>query len=346
VRPVREVLVVELLGGLGDVLMVLPAVHALARSHPGAAVRVLTFRPGSELLAADPHVAEVVAVGRGPDGTARRAVERELARRPYDLAVSTTRYDGIAEVCEAGAPRAVTDLWRRPPETERVDRRYLRVLWADGVIAAEHADLPVHLHLTRTERAAGRAALTRVLRGTRPPAPPVVLVAGSGMRVKEWPAARWSALAGRLRAAGHPVLAVTPPGERVRIRGAVSLPPADLRGLAAFLAAVGARGGTVVGGDTGPVRLGAAVGARTVALFGPTLASRYGLAGPAPGSVDLQGLPGCEVRRPLAISEQECWWTARCPLTGGGAPACLSAVAVDDVLAAVSPAVPAAAAAV
>jgi ADP-heptose:LPS heptosyltransferase len=88
---VRRILLVELLGGLGDVLMVLPSVHALARSHAGAGVTVLTFAPGDRLLAADPHVAEVVAVDRGPDGTARAAVERELARRSYDLVFTTTR---------------------------------------------------------------------------------------------------------------------------------------------------------------------------------------------------------------------------------------------------------------
>ena len=41
----------------GDVLLVLPAVHALARSHPGAEVTVLTFAPGDVLLAHDPLVA-------------------------------------------------------------------------------------------------------------------------------------------------------------------------------------------------------------------------------------------------------------------------------------------------
>lgn len=336
---VREVLVVELLGGLGDVLMVLPSVHALARSHPRATVRVLTFQPGDELLVADPHVAEVIAVRRGPDDTARSAVERELRRRPYDLVVTTTRYGGIGELC-AWVPRAVTDLWREPPETERVDRRYLRLLRADGVIDPAYADLPVRVHLTRAELAAGRTAVARVPGGSDPP---VVLVPDSGMRVKEWPARRWAELATRLRSAGHPVLSVTPPTTQAPapIPGALPLPPAGLRGLAAMLAAVGASGGTVVGGDTGPVRLAAAAGARTVALFGPTLASRYGVAepagpaGPSAGSVDLQGLPGCTVRRPLAISEQECWWSAACPLTGGGAPACLADLTVDAVAAAV-----------
>jgi len=73
----------------------------------------------------------------------------------------------------------------------------------------------------------------------------------------------------------------------------------------------------------------AAVGARTVGIFGPTLATRYGL---GPPGVDLQGLPGCPHRRPTAITEQVCWWEARCPLSSVG-PACMTDVATARVLA-------------
>jgi ADP-heptose:LPS heptosyltransferase len=87
----------------------------------------------------------------------------------------------------------------------------------------------------------------------------------------------------------------------------------------------------VVGSDTGPVRVAAAVGARTVGLFGPTAAARYGLDPPA---VDLQGLPGCPHRRPTAITEQVCWWEARCPLSADG-PACMAELDPSAVLAAI-----------
>ena len=67
-------------------------------------------------------------------------------------------------------------------------------------------------------------------------------------------------------------------------------------------------------------------------LFGPTVAGRYGYRGA--GAVNLQGLPGCEVRTPTAITDQECWWSARCPLTADHAPACMAAITPADVLAA------------
>ena len=338
----RRILVVELLGGFGDVLLVLPAVHALARSHPGAEVTVLTFTPGDVLLAHDPYLARVVATSDHTDGVPRTVVEAELdaaerAGRAYDLVVTTTTYDGIGELCASRAPHAVTNLWRNPPADERIDRRFLRLLVEDGFVDARFVDEPLEVTLTAAERHAARERLQNLVPvmhvsgAPRVTSPPVVLVPGSGMRVKEWPAERWTGLAARAAAAGHPVLTAGAGGSEP-VPGTRLLPPGGLRDLAANLAVVGEAGGVVVGGDTGPVRLATAVGTRAVALFGPTVVGRYGL-DPRLGT-SLQGLPGCEVRRPLAITEQECWWSARCPLTGDE-PACLADLAVDQVAAAV-----------
>ena len=323
--PIRRILVVELLGGFGDLLLVLPAVHALARSHPGAELTVLTFTPGDALLRSDPAVAEVVATGDHTDGVPRQTVAAELARVAYDLVVTTTGYDGVDALCAAAAPRSATNLWRNPPPDERVDRRFLRLLAADGLIDPALADLPVRVHLTADERAAGRADLASLLDDAA--GPPLLLVPGSGMRVKEWPADRWADLVTRAAAAGRPAL-LAGGLSAGQLPGTRALPPRDLRTFAAQLAAVGERGGVVVGGDTGPLRLATAVGTRAVGLYGPTLADRYG---PDPAlSRVVQGLPECEIRRPTAITEQECWWSARCPWTGGPS-ACMAAIAVDQV---------------
>ncbi|OAA23351.1 ADP-heptose:LPS heptosyltransferase [Frankia sp. EI5c] len=352
----REILFVELLGGFGDLLIALPAVHRLADSHPTARLRVLTFAPGGQLLARDPRVAEVIELTDHTGPALRRSVAAALARHPPDLAVTTTRHSGLPALLTAGTPGvAVTDLWRCPPADERVGDRYLDLLAADGWVdgtgradgtgsgadppagdggCADARPQPGRLALDPAELAAGQRLVDALTDGRRGP---VLCVPDAGMAVKRWPADRWAALVQRLAAAGRPVLTSragpSPPAAASR-----ALPPLSLRGLAAVCAAVGRRGGAVVGGDTGPVRLAAAVGTPTVGLFGPTLAARYGFgAGALAGgpATDLQGLPGCPVRRPAAITEQECWWTARCPLAADG-PACLANLTVTDVIAALS----------
>lgn len=322
-RAHDRVLVVDLLGGLGDLVMVLPAVHALARRH--APVRVLTHAPGDALLRHDPAVAAVEVADRGDE---RRAVVAALDRHDPDLVVTTTRYGGIAEEIESRRVRCVTNLWRDPPASERVGDRYLRILADEGLVDTAPVDAaPVapRVHLTGPERERGR----RLLAAHLPAGAPVLLVPAAGMAVKVWP--HWAALVTRLHRLDRPVAVV---GERATAIGpARPLPPTDLRGLAAIFAAAAERDGVLVGPDTGPMRVAAAVGARTVGLFGPTVATRYGL---EPPGVDLQGLPDCPHRRPTAITEQVCWWDASCPLSAT-TPACMTAITVDDVLAALAP---------
>jgi ADP-heptose:LPS heptosyltransferase len=310
-----RVLVVDLLGGLGDLVMALPVVHALHRRHVRADLHVLTHAPGDVLLHHDPAVTEVVRAERGRE---RAAVLVELDRWRPDLVVTTTRYDGIAEAIEDLAPRSVTNLWRSPPPDEPVTARYLRILADEDVIDRRDVDLVPRIVLTDAERAEGERVLAAEER-------PVVLVPSAGMAVKEWP--RWrelaTALAGRAFVVGEPQVLDAWRGGPARL-----LAPLPLRGLAAVFAAVGRRDGVVVGPDTGPLRMAAAVGARTVGIFGPTLATRYGL---GPPGVDLQGLPGCPHRRPTAITDQVCWWEARCPLSATG-PACMADVEPGRVL--------------
>ncbi|WP_055478109.1 glycosyltransferase family 9 protein [Sphaerimonospora mesophila] len=349
-----DILVVDLLGGIGDLIMILPVVHALARHNPGASLRVLTHEPGADLIRGDPSVTEVHTPAHGRPGAEREAVARVLAERRPGLAVTTTRYDGIPDLLAASGARCVTDLWRRPPPDEPVGLRYLRILHAEGLLGPDDpCDLArPRVRLNAAELARGR----RVLGGCLPAAahrPPAVLVTGGGMAVKRWP--YWSELAAMLSDRGHPVLVVgEPPGagspdvESPIVRlpvvrlpvvrlpvvrlPVVRLPVVGLRGLAACFAAVADRGGVVVGGDTGPVRLAAASGAATVGLFGPTSALRYGIG----GGVDLQGLPDCPHRLPTAITEQPCWWTARCPLAPGGRPACMADIPARSVADAVT----------
>ena len=283
----RRILVIELLGGIGDLLMVLPAVHALGRRYPDASLTVLTENPGAELLATDPWVTEV---------STSTDVRGELARLDPDLVVSTSMHSGIPGLVAAHGCRAVTDLWRNPPADRRIPVRYLDVLRSEGLVG--WADPVARVHLTGDELARGREVVGDALE-------PVVLVRGSGMAVKRWP--HFDRLAQAV-----PVL---------------ELPTMSLRELAACFAAVAAAGGVVVGGDTGPMRLAEAMGARVVGLFGPTTVDRYGF----PYGENLQGLPDCPHRRPLAVTEQVCWWYAQCPLSDEG-PACLAAISVGEVL--------------
>jgi ADP-heptose:LPS heptosyltransferase len=325
---VRSILFVELLGGLGDLLVALPAIHALARSHPGARVTVLTFAPGDQLLAEDPHVAEVVVARPGPPERQREAVER-VSARGFDLIVSDTRYGGIPQALAAsGAGRVVDDLWRTPPPSERIDLRFLALLADDGVIAPAYRTLPPKVTLTPAEHAEAERRLAALDGGTRPR---VLLLPEAGMSIKEWAPARFRALAQELVREGCSVLLAAADDRAPRaiaagVRGAAVVPPVSLRGLGAVAAASAA----CVAGDTGPARLAAAVGTPTVALFGPSWAGRFGL---RDTHVNLQSPLPCDVRNPHNMTEQPCWYTGLCIYDDRRT--CTDELSVDQVLAAV-----------
>jgi ADP-heptose:LPS heptosyltransferase len=335
VRDVREILFVELLGGLGDVLTSLAAVQTLARSYPEARLTVLTFPPGGELLEGDPLIYEVVRAPK-PDPAyphrARQAVERMLAREGWDLVVSDTSYDGIDHLIRnCGVPLTVANLWRSPPPDERVGERFSHILLEEGLIRPE-AISPARLHLTPEERS---AASERLLDLRRPLA---FLLPDAGMKVKRWPEESWGSLGRALRERYGADLVVpvgSDPAQAERVTRLVGeWACVWQRGALRELAAALSFADIAVGADTGPARIAAALGVPTVTLFGPSWHGRYGQ---APPHVDLQGYPDCPQRNVSDFTQQPCWYAGECTLEERPWRTCLEDVSAEDVLSAVAP---------
>jgi heptosyltransferase I len=99
--------------------------------------------------------------------------------------------------------------------------------------------------------------------------PHIVLLPGAGRPEKQWP--HFRQLAQRL---GDRALVAWGPGEEqlAKAVGARMAPPTNLRELARLLRDAA----LVVGGDTGPLHLAAALGTPVVGLYGPTNPARNG----------------------------------------------------------------------
>jgi heptosyltransferase-1 len=99
----------------------------------------------------------------------------------------------------------------------------------------------------------------------------VVLLPGAGKPGKQWPVERFAELAKRI---GSDALVVWGPGEETLARsiGAAVAPPTNFRELAFVLR----HAKLVIGADTGPLHLAAALGTPLVGLYGPTDPARNG----------------------------------------------------------------------
>lgn len=99
----------------------------------------------------------------------------------------------------------------------------------------------------------------------------IVLLPGAGRPEKQWPVQRYAELARRL---GDQAIVAWGPGEEslARAVGAELAPPTTFRELAFLLG----RARLVVGGDTGPLHLAAALGTPVAGLYGPTDPARNG----------------------------------------------------------------------
>lgn len=329
---VHKILFVELLGGIGDVLIALPAIQAFARSHPTAELTVLTLPPGGELLESDPLIHQVVYAD---SSNPRKSVEVLLARHTFDVILSDTNYDGIEEVIQnSGASRVVTNLWRKPPPDERVGNRFLQILLAEGLIEADagatsaSSTCALHLHLTPDEQRRAQEALGFCSR------PLVFLCPDAGMQIKRWSTANFVTLGQTLQQRYGATVIVLVGSDLEQAAGIADAigdkaqiwPRGKLRDLAAGIACAD----LMVAADTGPARIAAALNVPTITLFGPSWHGRYGQ--PAP-HVNLQGYPECPERIISNFTEQRCWYGGVCPLDRGW-QTCMETISPADVLAA------------
>jgi ADP-heptose:LPS heptosyltransferase len=268
---------------LGDVVLVTPALRALHRGFPDAELEVVTEPRYAPLLAGLPGVTQVWPIERSPAGTFDTA--RLMRDRGYALAVDFFGNPRTALLTrQSGAPRRAGYALRgrAGAYTVRVPRTLPRPDGGREYAAATHVRLAVaaggiedglHTRITLAADAPARAAALLDAAGVREPARTIGIVAAGTWPTKTWPVSHAATLCRALLAAGHPLLLIHGPGEaavvsrlRTLVPRLLALPHCDVPDLAAVIAQLRA----VIGTDSGPRHLAAALGVTSFAWFGPT----------------------------------------------------------------------------
>jgi lipopolysaccharide heptosyltransferase I len=289
---VNRILIVRL-GSLGDIVHAVPAVAALMRGWPDAAIDWVTAPGYRDLVGMVRGLHRVITVDTrrlgGAEGVA--ATIRTLR---------AARYDAVLDL-QGLLKSAVLARVARGARILGYSRADLREPLA-AVCYSETVDVSAAAHVIGKGLALARATGVAAGALAGPPAFPLVVPAvpaveqlasrmapggyallnpGAAWPNKQWPVDRFGALAAALRRErALPSVVLCGPGERGRAEAVVAAsggaaevaPQATIPGIAAL--ARQAR--LVVSGDTGPLHLAAAVGTPAVALFGPTRADRNG----------------------------------------------------------------------
>jgi heptosyltransferase I len=262
-----RILVVRL-GSMGDVIHALPAVASLKHSFPHSHLSWVIKPHWAPLLEGNPFVDEIIPFIRSPREIL--ATRRHLRRERFDLAVDLQGLIQSALVAASARADKIVGLAR-----SQARESFAAMFYSAAVRTTAVHRVDRYLELVA---AAGASSLLRTFalpagkpEGMLPDEPFILACPSAGWSSKQWPLDHYAELAGRLK---MPLVVNGPPASEDllrRIEGA----HVHLSGLAGLIDAT-RRAHSIVGVDSGPLHLAAALGKPGVAIYGPTDPASHG----------------------------------------------------------------------
>ena len=282
VRGAQRVAVLKA-NALGDFIMTLPALDALRAAYPAARITLLGRSWHEEFLRGRPSPIDDVyamphgALGDEADGLVadlHARVVRDLRAVAFDVAVqlhgggrnSNRLLAQIGARVTAGARTADAPILDRNIHYETLQSDLVRCLEIVALVGASAVTLDPALAVTDADLAESVDVVSADER------PIVVVHPGASDTRRRWQPERFAAVADELAAAGARVVLTGNAAEREVVASVVRAMRCSAEDVAGRLSLSGltgllARADLLVGNDTGPRHLAAAVGTETVAIY-------------------------------------------------------------------------------
>ncbi len=266
-----RILVVRL-GAMGDIIHALPAVASLKHSFPGSHLTWAVEPQWAALLDQNPFIDRLVRLRRNPAGWLESS--RELRADRYDFAVDFQGLIKSALVASVARPDRIFGFHQ-----SQARERLAALFYSNKTISSAAHVVDRNLDLAA---AAGASSVLRSFplppgkpEGRLPEGEFVLASPLAGWRSKQWPLDYYRQLGEHLhRGLGIP-LVLDGPHQALSMLAEVPGVVANATGIAGLIHAT-RRAAAVVGVDSGPLHLAAALGKPGVAIYGPTDPARNG----------------------------------------------------------------------
>lgn len=264
-----RILVIRL-GAMGDIVHTLPAAASLRHGFPGSHLTWMVEPRWRPLLAENPFIDRILELRRGSAAGLLESL-RELRAERFDFAVD---FQGLIKSALVAGLARVDRIYGFHRSLLREKAAALFYSSALRTQAPHVVDRNLDL-----AQAAGASNAVRSFplpqgrpEGALPPGAFVLACPLAGWRSKQWPMEYYREVAAALRRDGLPLVLNGPPGA-----GFGEIPEAEVHGsgLPGLIDAT-RRAAAVIGVDSGPLHLAAALGKPGVAIFGPTDPARNG----------------------------------------------------------------------
>jgi ADP-heptose:LPS heptosyltransferase len=273
-------------GGLGDTLLMWPALAAVRRRFPEARIDLMGHRERCQLLAVPPGADLALDV----EGSGLHVLFEISAAPPDSVCARFGSYDAVVafaapgdyalaenlSACGVEEVHAFLPCPSAGEETHVAEHAKQSLIGVDLAAPGEDPQLEV----SAQEREEGAQALQSLGVQAKKLA---LLAPGSGSASKNWPPAKFAELAVELANKGFTPLLLQGPADSSAV--AATLERADKIPVLAdesptTLKGVLAHAQLFVGNDAGPTHLAALMGVPTVAIFGPSDPVRWSPVGP------------------------------------------------------------------
>lgn len=327
---------------IGDMVLVTPAIRALAEAYPGSSVSVVTEAFAADIFEANPRISEVIAIDRwslrGLPWYRKVSTDirwlRKIRAGRYDIAVdlfsgprsAQMAFLSGATVRVAEAVRGRRFFYTHAVAVEHEGKHLVeQKMQIVGALTGEVpiGDVEVFLHGREREEAQNR--LRHESGGSDGPF--VGLFPGAGWDHREWPADRFARLGDMLAGRGFRAVVLGGPRDVEacrRVADQMSSRPVVLGGIARLRETIALidRMSLFVSNDTGPMHIAAGLGRPTIGLFGPGDIVKY-----RPWGAHAHVI---SARLPCSPCPQ---WRDTCHLLGFRRKECMERISVEEVYA-------------